>query len=232
MALFKNMAITYKGMVLYAKAQAGQEIHFTKMQVGSGKIGTQNPATLNTLVDFKLDVPITSITPFPELKSACIVGNITNKNIKEAIYVCEIGLFANDPDEGEILYGYASCGEFGDYYSPESQGPFSWQYEINVAVGNTANITAELSLSNWDYDIKNSNLSLVKISGGNQKEINKSIDNYLNEHDLNFKKIDNVIKEVKSSLEDKMDKKILDDSTTKKYELGIKNGLLYYMEVF
>ena len=39
-------------------------------------------------------------------------------------------------------------------------------------------------------------------------------------------------KYLKSHLEDKMDKKILDDSTTKKYELGIKNGLLYYMEVF
>ena len=48
MAYFKNMYITNAGITLYAKAQTGKEIHFTKMQVGSGQIGTQNPATLDT----------------------------------------------------------------------------------------------------------------------------------------------------------------------------------------
>ncbi|WP_142413052.1 phage tail protein [Hathewaya massiliensis] len=38
-------------------------------------------------------------------------------------------------------------------------------------------------------------------------------------------------KTIETSLEEKMNKKIVDDSTTKKYELGIKNGLLYYREV-
>lgn len=39
------------------------------------------------------------------------------------------------------------------------------------------------------------------------------------------------INEVKSSLADKANKVIKDDATPKKYELGIKNGLLYYREV-
>lgn len=176
MALFKNMSITYKGMALYAKAQAGQSIRFTKMQVGSGQIGTQNPATLITLLDKKLDVPITSITANPEHKSATIVGNVTNTNVTEAIYICEIGLWANDPDEGEILYGYANCGTYGDYYAPASQGPYSWQYEIGAAIGNAANVTAELSQLSWDYGLRNSNTSFIHLKGGNQKEINKSID--------------------------------------------------------
>lgn len=202
MALFKNMMITTKGMTLYAKAQAGQEIHFTKMQVGSGQIGTQNPAVLNALIDAKLDVPITSITPIPELKSARIVGNITNKDVLEAIYICEIGLFANDPEEGEVLYGYASSGEYGDYYAPEAQGPYSWQYEINAAIGNAANVTAELSLSNWDYSVTNSNTTFVKVSGGNQKEINKCIDDWINKHELNFKKIDGNFEQVNTHLDE------------------------------
>lgn len=36
---------------------------------------------------------------------------------------------------------------------------------------------------------------------------------------------------VASQMGEKMNKQITDDSTTKKYELGIKNGLLYYREV-
>ncbi|MFV3013548.1 hypothetical protein ACLD43_17655, partial [Clostridium botulinum] len=176
MALFKNMAITNQGMALYAKAQAGQEIHFTKMQVGSGQIETQNPVTLLALLDPKLDVPITSITANPEMKSATIIGNITNKDVTEATYICELGLFANDPDEGEILYGYVSAGQYGDYYAPEAQGPYSWQYEINAAIGNAANVTAEVSRLNWDHSVINSNKTFLYLKGGNQKEINKSID--------------------------------------------------------
>ncbi|EGT5649334.1 hypothetical protein [Clostridium botulinum] len=177
MALFKNMAITNQGMALYAKAQAGQEIHFTKMQVGSGLIETQNPVTLLALLDPKLDVPITSITANPEMKSATIIGNITNKDVTEATYICELGLFAKDPEEGEILYGYVSAGQYGDYYAPEAQGPYSWQYEINAAIGNAANVTAEVSRLNWDHSVINSNKTFLHLEGGNQKEINKSIDN-------------------------------------------------------
>jgi hypothetical protein len=176
MALFKNMSITNAGMALYAKAQAGQEIHFTKIQVGSGQIGTQNPATLIALVNPKLDVAITSIIADAQLKSATIIGQVTNINIIEATYICEMGLWANDPDAGEILYGYTSCGTYGDYYAPATQGPYSWQYEIAAAIGNAANVTAQLSQLQWDYGVMNSVTDFIILSGGNQKEINKNID--------------------------------------------------------
>ncbi|WP_027633394.1 hypothetical protein [Clostridium hydrogeniformans] len=202
MALFKNMIITSKGMELYAKAQAGQKIHFTKLQVGSGQIDTQNPVTLLRLLNPKLDVPITSIAPNPELKSATIIGSITNKNVKEAIYICEIGLYAKDPDEGEILYGYASAGGYGDYYAPESQGPYSWQYEINASIGNAANVTAELSQLQWDYGVVNSNKTFYIIQGSNQREINKNIDDNLKTLTDESREAKNKIKVIESTIED------------------------------
>lgn len=176
MALFKNMSITNAGAALYAKAQAGEEIHFTKMQVGSGQIGTQNPAILVGLIDPKLDVPIISIIPNSELKNATIIGSVTNSEVTEPTYICELGLWANDPENGEILYAYVSAGTYGDYYAPASQGPYSWQYEIAAAIGNAANVTAELSQLQWDSGVMNSVSNFVVISGGNQREINKSID--------------------------------------------------------
>ena len=194
MALFKNMSITYQGMALFAKAQAGQEIHFTKMQVGGGQIGTQNPATLVSLIDPKLDISITSIIPNTELKNATIIGNVNNKDVKEALYICEMGLFAKDPDVGEILYGYVSCGQYGDYYAPESQGPYNWQYQIAASIGNAANVTAELSQLIWDYGLMNSTTDFIFLSGGNQKEINKSIDKNFKEFKTS---LDDVSKQIK-----------------------------------
>ncbi len=179
MAIFGNMSITNAGQVLYTKAQAGKPIIFTKMQLGSGQIGTQNPATLVALVQSQFDVSISSITPNTSLKTATISGTINNNDITEAIYICEMGLWAQDPDVGEILYGYASAGTLGDYMAPASQGPYSWSYQINAAVGNAANITANVSSIMYDYSLLTSDSSLSVISGGNQKEINKSIDSLL-----------------------------------------------------
>lgn len=179
MALFKNMSITGRGMALYAKAQAGKPIVFTRMQVGSGDIGTRNPASLTELVKEELDVPIASISPNTELKNATIVGNVTNSTVTKAIYICELGLFATDPDEGEILYAYSSAGGQGDYYAPASQGPYSWQYQIAAAVGNAANVTAELTELSYDNGLINSNAYLITLTGGNQKELNRSIDSHI-----------------------------------------------------
>lgn len=179
MAIFNNMSITNKGQVLYTKVQAGQELHFTKMMVGSGKLDTRNPAILTALIEPKFDVGIQEITPNTELKTATISGTINNGGVTEATYICEIGLFAQDPDEGEILYAYGTAGQYGDYYAPASMGPFSWNYQINAAIGNAANVTIELSNLTYDYGVFNTNTTFLRLAGGNQKEINKSIDTFI-----------------------------------------------------
>ncbi|OOM81373.1 hypothetical protein CLPUN_11250 [Clostridium puniceum] len=177
MAIFNNMSITNKGKELYAKAQAGIELHFPKMMVGSGEVGTRNPETLTALVDPKYDVGIQSITPNTELKTATISGMINNSKITQPTYICEIGLFATDPDDGEILYAYGSAGNKGDYMAASISGPYSWNYQINAAIGNAANVTVELSNLIYDYGVINTNTALIYLTGGNQKEINKSADN-------------------------------------------------------
>ena len=76
-----------------------------------------------------------------KLQKLSINGIVNNTSVTSPLYICEIGLYALDPDEGEILYGYSSAGEYGDYYSPIANGPFSWSYQISVAVGNASNIS-------------------------------------------------------------------------------------------
>lgn len=177
MADINNMVLTEKGEVLYAKGQAGATIHFTKMMVGAGDIGSVDPQTLTSLINGKFNIGIQSKSVNTAQKVALISGTFTNENITEAIYICEIGLFAEDPDEGEILYSYASAGAKGDYMSPASNGPYSWNYQVYAAIGNAPNITVTLSNLQYDTSVINSNTTLVIIKGDNQKAINQSIDN-------------------------------------------------------
>jgi hypothetical protein len=176
MAIFGNMSITNAGQLLYAKAQSGKPIVFTRMQLGSGQIGTQNPATLIALVTPGTYVPISSITANTLAQTATVSGTVNNSTVAVATYVCELGLYATDPDVGEILYAYASAGTEGDYMAPATQGAYSWNYQINAAVGNAANVTANISSLQYDYGIVISDTSLVVLTGGTQLAINKNID--------------------------------------------------------
>ncbi|WP_061343004.1 hypothetical protein [Clostridium botulinum] len=218
MAIFNNMSLTNKGQILYAKAQSGIKLRFTKMMVGSGDIDSRNPSTLLALINPQFDIGIQSITPNTELKTATISGTINNEKVNEAIYICEIGLFAEDPDEGEILYAYGTAGKYGDYYAPASQGAYSWNYQINAAIGNAANVTVELSNLSYDYAVINSNQNFEVISGGNQKEINKSIDNKIKD------KINLVISEELPEI-DKRDRKTLYFKVTDIVNTGTNNNV-------
>lgn len=180
MAVFNNMAITNKGMALYTKIQAGYELKFTKMRVGSGKYDG-DPIDLLDLVDGKLDVEIVKVSPNPSQKIALINGIVNNSSLDTALYICELGLYAEDPDEGEILYGYTSAGEYGDYYSPISNGPFSWSYQVAAAIGNASNIHITMAESSYDYSLVNTNTNLTIINGATQYDINQQIDTLLNE---------------------------------------------------
>lgn len=194
MAIFGNMSITNAGQTLYTKAQAGKPIVFTKLSIGSGLIGTQNPATLSTLVEQQFDIPITSIIPNTLEQSAAISGTISNTNMLASIYICEIGLWAMDPDVGLILYGYASAGTQGDYMAAATLGAYSWLYQVNAAIGNAANVTANISSILYDYSILGTDPTLTVIGGGNQKVINKSIDTILGTHLADSMLLDDDIK--------------------------------------
>lgn len=205
MAIFGNMQITNAGQALYVKAQAGKPIIFTKLSIGSGQIGTQNPVTLTNLVLPEFDVAISSISPNTIAKSAAISGMINNDNMLVAMYICEIGLWATDPDTGLILYGYASAGTQGDYMAPATQGAYSWMYQVNATIGNAANVTANISNLEYDYSVLSTDTTFNVIAGGNQKAINKSIDNELNAlHYLTYKSIAGTISSTFSIADDQI----------------------------
>lgn len=180
MVIDNHMILTTKGMLLYNKVQAGAKLQFTKIKVGSGKlVENDNPENFTDLKEHQYDVPITSVTNNTKLQKAIIEGIINNSNMIEGKYICEIGVFANDPDEGEILYSYANANEKGDWFAPSASGAFSWFYQIYAAIGNAENVTATVSEIIYDHSVINSSTDLTIINGTNQREINENIDEYL-----------------------------------------------------
>ncbi|MED1861598.1 hypothetical protein P4V75_32785, partial [Brevibacillus reuszeri] len=146
MALYPIMVITQQGKNLYAKAQSGIAINYTRMRIGSGSY-SGDPAVLNDLVQPIGWVPIYGFSRTGA--TAHVKGRFENTDIKQSTYSCEIGIYAQDPDLGEILYGYTNAGTKGDYIPPISAGPFSREFQVNIAVGSASQVTAVISPSGF-----------------------------------------------------------------------------------
>ncbi len=147
MSQFSNMVLTAKGKALQTKAQTGSTpLNFTRVAIGSGYLpeGT-NLEGLTALMEEKqfLDINLISI----ENGLATLRVTFTNSGLTTGYYVREFGVFATDPDEGEILYSVANAGGMADFLPPEGANIVEQIFDVVTVVGNAANVTATIDPS-------------------------------------------------------------------------------------
>lgn len=142
---FGTILFTEKGRALQAKATAGTALVFTKIAMGSGYLNGQSQITLTNLIDTKVTVSISEVKRNGQ--QATIKGNFTNANEAVGFYWREIGLFATDPDLGEILYCYGNAGVLAEYIPPESSSLIEKVISIVAVVGDAANVSAVIDSS-------------------------------------------------------------------------------------
>lgn len=134
--------LTAKGRALQAKVEAGQTLELTKMKLGSG---TPEPEEIDNLTDLKQPQNIMGISSKNVKNNVCEVTSvILTSNITTPFYAREWGLFANDPDEGEILYMYTT--DPNPDYIPDKNSALviSASYALNIAVLNVDNIIVNI----------------------------------------------------------------------------------------
>lgn len=123
MARFKKAVITDKGLALVNKVQTGiTNLEFTKISTGDGDYGDSEDLTKVTdLKEKKQDFTLSSISIIDN-DTAKIRTVIGNQGLETGYYIKEIGLYAQDPDEGEILYSVSTAyEEQWDYLPAESE---------------------------------------------------------------------------------------------------------------
>lgn len=147
MGAFGGFTLTNKGRNLQAKAQVGAVLNYTRAAIGDGTLTGQSIITLTALISAKKTLLITKLRMIPPDRAA--VGTIiSNQSITTGFYFREIGIFAQDPDEGEILYAYANSGSNAEYLPPAG-GPDVIEKSIDmlVVVGRASQVTATIDSS-------------------------------------------------------------------------------------
>ncbi|WP_338842060.1 tail fiber protein [Paenibacillus glucanolyticus] len=141
MSSFGAKGLTNKGRVLQAKAQAGVQLKYTKYVLGDAQLGGQSIATLTGVISPKKTVDVTRLKMTPP-NQATVGFVLSNQDVTTGFYFRELGLYALDPDEGEILYWYANAGDTADYIPPTNTGDvISKTIDMLVYVGTASNVT-------------------------------------------------------------------------------------------
>lgn len=188
MSAFGGVYITNKGIALQAKAQAGATLNFTRIAMGSGDLAGQQIVNLTDLITEEKSLSITKLKPL-QTGEALVGASFTNADIVTGFTYRELGVFAQDPDEGEILYCYGNAGVNGEYIPPGSGGgPDILERHIDVitVVGSAPTVTATIDdslvyVTVQDFDAAVGNMSTVpttnKTASGAITELHTMISN-------------------------------------------------------
>lgn len=143
MADWSGAIMTNQGRALEAKVTAGHcKLELTKLKVGDGE--SLDLERMTDLISPKLDIGISSLLP-SDAGICDIEGVITNAELEKGFYMRELGIYATDPDEGEILYAVATDGHADYLQAKGGSTTLSVALHMQVAISNADSVTAVLN---------------------------------------------------------------------------------------
>lgn len=144
MSAFGGLVLTNRGRILQSKAQAGTQLKYTRIALGDGNLGSSSILELNALRHEIKSLLITKLKTLGDGKA--VVGTVLRpQDVTEGFYFRELGLFATDPDVGEILYCYGNAGSLAEYIPASGVDTIEKIIDLQTIIGNATNVTAILN---------------------------------------------------------------------------------------
>ena len=141
---FKNLMMTSSGMVLYAKAQQGKQLRFSRIAVGDGLLGNgESMVNRSVLKSERASFLIDHVQVSTSSSAAEILTTMRNDNLTEGFYFRELGICAIDPDtQDELLCFYDNAGEDGEYIPAASENvQVVERLKMLIKLENTPNVS-------------------------------------------------------------------------------------------
>lgn len=142
---FKQAVITDRGRALMTKLLAGKITQFTKIAVSETKYNDNQLASLTALSNIKSESPVS--VSATNATNILATGGVNNVGLQVGYYVNTVGLYANDPDLGEILYSVVSAVDGKNSYIPPdtgvSQSGVTFKIQTEVAKADNVNMSVD-----------------------------------------------------------------------------------------
>lgn len=128
--------LTNRGLDLVAKLMAGKRVTFTKAVIGDGAFQDEYDIhTATKLKNPKTEFPIQDIK-FLGNGEISLEVHLNNSLNEEGFFIREIGIYAEDPDIGEILFGVVARGDRTQWFDDNTVHEQNIILDLIFKVGN------------------------------------------------------------------------------------------------
>lgn len=142
MSKLPDLILTRAGAAMLAKTPIGSEIPVIKWRIGTGKLPDgEDPRDRTQLVAPLRELPIASVEN--DGNQCLIKGQLVN-TVMDAFTWRETGLYATDPDDGEILYAYGYEADGAEIPAGATQLR-EVEFGVKLVFDTAANVTAVIS---------------------------------------------------------------------------------------
>lgn len=139
--------ITRKGLNLITKLVAAKgTLSFSRAAVGTGKPPEgYSPDSMISLSSYKMDAEIADYGTQED--KAYVTMQVSSDQVEEGFLLTEVGLYATDPDQGEILYAYMDISTDPTYiYANGSANRTKYaEFTLYVLIGTVEKVTAAVT---------------------------------------------------------------------------------------
>lgn len=138
--------LTDIGKSLLLRAISGEQITFTRFEVGSGRLpegsdGSELTGLIWSMVEFEI-----SDMTVNDTGNVTLTGTFDSSDVKEDFEWRELGLYCKGEDGFEMLYAYANSGDDAELLHSLTTDILTEQtVTLVVAVGEAENVTAVIS---------------------------------------------------------------------------------------
>ena len=149
---YYGFVVTKDGRELIAKLIAGQQLPLSRIMVGSGGIPDGgNPREMKDLSE-----PVaaaTSTTPVYDgdtVKMVVEYRSDLNGGLDHGFWLREFGIYAFDPDKGEVLIYYGCLGNYPQYVSAYSpNGVDVRRFPVCIIIGEDLGVSVDYKCEAW-----------------------------------------------------------------------------------
>lgn len=142
MNIWSNAVITTAGLNLLAKLIKGNTLDITRAVAGAGFVTPGLLMAQKEVTDAKQELSFTSLA-YPEDGKCALTCNLSNEELAVGYTAMQVGIFATDPDDGEILFFVAQAAEGTGTHVPANNemGSYTAEWTFYFQYGNADNVT-------------------------------------------------------------------------------------------
>ena len=145
MSTWKNATPTVKGYALQGKLLSSGTLNITKVKTGSGRVNTDELVNQTDVTNAVQELAIEALT-YQNNGSALLQVLLDNYTLENGYDLNQIGIYADDPDEGEILYLIAQADEAEQIPSKTEQPTgYTCEWSFYLSFGASAGINVTIT---------------------------------------------------------------------------------------